>query len=175
MIETLAHGFSSGGVTSVPRLAAVARHVDQPVVGAGPDAIDVERRRRDRVDHAALRRLAPRACPCRLPTFGGTSHVFARQVGADLRPAVAAGRRLPQRVRREVQRVRIDRREEHRQRADDAVVAAAAADARRDLHDLAGAAVVARDLAAVDDVGIERIGRDVAVLLDADRDASRGT
>ena len=35
---------------------------------------------------------------------------------------------------------------------------------------LAGSAVEARDLsAAVDDVGIERIGGDVAVLVDADR------
>ena len=46
---------------------------------------------------------------------------------------------------------------------------AAAAGDRTDSASLAGAAVEARDLAAVDDVGIERIGRDVAVLLDADR------
>ena len=34
--------------------------------------------------------------------------------------------------------------------------------------DLAGAAVVARDLAAVDDVGVEGVGGGVAVLFDAD-------
>ena len=43
MIDTLAHGVRSGGVTSFHVFAAVARHVDQPVVGARPDAIDVER------------------------------------------------------------------------------------------------------------------------------------
>ena len=40
---------------------------------------------------------------------------------------------------------------------------------RRDVLDLAGAPVEARHLAAVDDVGVERVGRDVAVLFDADR------
>ena len=35
--------------------------------------------------------------------------------------------------------------------------------------DLPGAAVVARDLAAEDDIRVERIGHGVAVLLDADR------
>ena len=65
--------------------------------------------------------------------------------------------------------MRIDRREQDGLRADGAIVAAAAPDARPDLYDLTGPTVVAGDLAAIDDVGIQRIGSDVAVFLDSDR------
>ena len=44
---------------------------------------------------------------------------------------------------------------------------------RRHLLHLARPPIEARDLAAVDDVRVQRIGRDVAVLLDADRRQSR--
>ena len=40
--------------------------------------------------------------------------------------------------------------------------------------DLSGAAIEAREFAAVDDIGIERIGRGVSVLFDADGRATRG-
>ena len=69
----------------VPRRAAVGGHLHQPVVGADPDAVDVERRRRDGVDHAALGRLGAVGAAVladrrrRLPGL-------ARQVLADLRP-----------------------------------------------------------------------------------------
>ena len=92
----------------------------------------------------------------------------AGEVWADLRPVRAAVARLPECVRREVQRAWIDRREQHWLRANDAIVAAAQR-LRSDLLCFASAPVVSRDLAAVDDVGVERIGRDVAVLLDANR------
>src|SRR5262249_35872521 len=41
----------------VPVRAAVGGEPDESVVGSGPDAVDVERRRRERVDDSALRRL----------------------------------------------------------------------------------------------------------------------
>ena len=46
---------------------------------------------------------------------------------------------------------------------------AAAPDGGPDVLHLARPAIIARDLAAVDDVGIQRIGGDVAVFFDADR------
>src|SRR5207302_5859468 len=52
--------------------------------------------------------------------------------------------------------------------ADRPIVGAASA-SRRDLIRLAGAAVVSAQFAAVDDVGVERIRGDVAVLLYGDR------
>src|SRR5207244_13339216 len=39
----------------------------------------------------------------------------------------------------------------------------------RNILHLAGSAVIARYLASVDEIGMERIGRDVAILLNADR------
>ncbi len=41
MIETFAHGVNAGGVTSFHVTPPSAVDVDQAVVGAGPDAIDV--------------------------------------------------------------------------------------------------------------------------------------
>jgi hypothetical protein len=64
--------------------------------------------------------------------------------------------------------VRIDRREDHRLRADDAVVFALDRHGR-DVLLLPGAPIPALELAAVDDVGVQRIGSGVAVLLEARR------
>ena len=50
MLKTFMNGVSAGGVTSFQVHAAVGRRLDHAVVGADPDAIDVDVRRRDRVD-----------------------------------------------------------------------------------------------------------------------------
>ena len=89
-----------------PRFSAVGRDVDQSVVRAGPDAIDIERRRREGVDDAALRDADLR---CVNANVRRHAPCLARQIGTDLRPALTAIGRPPQRVRREVKRVRIDR------------------------------------------------------------------
>ena len=104
-----------------------------------------------------------------LPTLAGTVPRLARQVRADLRPAAPAVRRLPQR-----RSTRSTGRADRRARTGPAACARRGSPHRRsgfgrDVLHLAGAPVVARHLAAVDDVGVERVGRDVAVLLDADR------
>ena len=143
----------------LPGRATVRRHVDRPVVGADPDAVDVPVGRRDCINDPFLRR--PR---------GGRAFVdadvvrhlpcLARQVRADLRPPLhAAGRRFPQRVRRKVQHVRIDRREEDRLRADGPILARLTAGKgfRRHVDDDAGLPIVAADLATVDDVGVDRM------------------
>ena len=151
----------------LPRDAAVRGGVNQPVVGAGPDAVDVGVARRDGVDDAALGRRG-RGASFVDADVGRHVPRLAREIGTDGRPPThAAARRLPQAVRREVQRPRIDRRKQHRLRSDDAI-GIARRRARPNLDHFAGPPVVARDLPAVDDVGIERIGRDVAVFLDAD-------
>ena len=141
--------------------------MDEAVVGARPEEPAVERRRRERVDDAplSLSRLlrvavladARRHVPAR-----------AREVGADRFPGAPAVRRLPDGVRREVEDARVDGREQDRLRAQHPV-ARGPQRARGDVLRLAGAPVVARELAAVDDVGVERVGRDVAVLLDRHR------
>ncbi len=89
----------------------------------------------------------------------------AREVVADPRPVQAAVRGLPQRIGREEQRARIDRRKQQRRRPERARVRITR---RPDVLDLAGPAIEARHLAAVHQIGIERIRRDVAVLLHTD-------
>ena len=103
---------------------------------------------------------------------------FAREIRAHARPVHAAINRLPEIVVAEEQHVRIRKREHHRQsphRAERRTRCRARrcrgrqARRRRDVRHLRRAPVVARDLSAVHDVRIERIGRRVAVLLHRDR------
>ena len=79
---------------------------------------------------------------------------------------MAAISRLEQHVACEIENVRIDRRKQKRGRAQKAILARAH---RLGSHvlDLAREAVVARGLAAVDQMRVERIGSDVAVLFHA--------
>ncbi len=106
--------------------------------------------------------------PLYLPTVAGTSQVLRVRSGDDLRPGLAAVARLPERVGREEERPRVDRREQDGLGADRSPVGRAG-NAGADRLDLAGATVPARDApAAVDDVGVERVGRGVAVFVDAD-------
>ena len=69
----------------------------------------------------------------------------------------------------EIQHVRIDRRKNHRHGAHEAIFAAAASGAGAMFCTSPVDLIEARHLAAVNDVGIERIGRDVAVFFDAHR------
>src|SRR5919204_3949326 len=75
--------------------------------------------------------------------------------------------RLPYDVRGEVQRARVGRREHDGLRTNGAVAGARGGDGR-DVLRLADPAVVPRQLSAVDHVGIERVGRRVAVFLHRD-------
>src|SRR4029079_14694604 len=108
-----------------------------------------------RVDDAALRGLG-RLRPAVLADVGRRRPGLAREVGADGRPALAAVGGLPDLVRAEVERPRVGGGEEDRLGADDAV-AGAPQDLRRYVLGLARPAVVARDLAPVDDVGVQRV------------------
>ena len=158
-----------------PVQAAVVGRVYQPVVGARPDSIDVQVRRANRVDDAQLPRLRA-ALAGVLPDARRRRPVGPRQVRADLLPADAAVNGLPQVVVRVEQRPRVHRREHHWLRAHGPVARlagssrpTAAAGNRRHARHLPRAPIVARHLAAEHDVRIERVGRHVAVLLDADR------
>ena len=142
-------------------VAAVGSEPDQSVVGARPDAIDVERRRRQRINHAALLGLR-RGLIAEDAHRGWHVKGLAREVRADLLPTLSAVARGPEGVRGKVHQVRIERREDNRLGADDAKFRAAQRH-RHDVLRLRCAAIVARQLAAVDDVGIERIGNNVAV------------
>src|SRR5438034_432077 len=87
---------------------------------------------------------------------------LAREVGADDIPTVPAVSRLEQDVAREIEDVRVDRRKQHGGRAEEPILARART-LRGDVLHLARPAIEFRDLAAVDEVGIERVDGDVAV------------
>src|ERR1019366_10660434 len=75
------HPGSDGGRGDVfPVEAAIGGDVDQAIVGAGPDAIDVGGRGGDGVDDALLRRLGGRLIAV-LADAGGNLPGLARQVG----------------------------------------------------------------------------------------------
>ena len=112
---TRLHDVSAGGVTFCHVVAVVRRHLDQPVVGADPDQRRVQRRRRDRVDDAALA-VAIGVARGDVVEIRGDAGIGARQVGADLRPRLRAVGRLEEELVRVVERVRIGLREHQRLR-----------------------------------------------------------
>src|SRR5207245_3857486 len=88
----------------------------------------------------------------------------AGQVKTDLLPIPPTVPRLPKVVPGKEKQVRIDRRKDHRLRADHSKIR------RRQGHwknplGLAGASIVARQLAAIDNIEIERVGEDIAIFL----------
>ena len=117
----LAPGREHGRRHVAPGPAAVVRDVDQAVVGAGPDEVLPQERRRDRVNHPAVlarfgveRRERPQV----------RRHIVrrAREIGADRLPAPAAVHRPEQHVRAEIQDMRVQRREQERHGPDPAVL-----------------------------------------------------
>ena len=152
-----------------PVRAAVAGDPQEPFVGAGPEGVHVFEGRRQGVDDAALLRgrfvLRGHGADA-----GRDARLIAGEVRADGLPGVAAIQRLKDVVRGVVEDVGIDGRE------DDGLGAVGAVfrlpqGRGRDHLDLRGAPAELRDLAAagaIDDIGIERVRRGVAVFDDAD-------
>ena len=161
-----------------PRLAAIPRDVDQSIVRPRPDSVRIHVARRDRVHHAApggpRRRSADILADARwhLPRL-------AREVLTRARPRRATVHRLPHHVRAVIQLARIDRREQDRHRANATEVlrpcrrgrraeASHTSRVRAHVLCLTCASVKACDRSAVDDVRVQRIRRNVAVLARAD-------
>src|SRR4029079_1060802 len=125
-----------------------------------------QRRRANRVDDAAV--LALRGVGGVDAERRRDAWTRARQVPADLRPAAPAVDGFCEELRRIEQHVRVRRGKQDRRRPHEAILAVADDD-RTDLLYVAASLVVARALAAKDDAGMQRVGRSVAVFLDADR------
>ncbi len=73
----------------LPVLAAVVRDVNQAIVGAGPDQVGVFRGRSNRIDHAAMFAIRGIGLDKR-PESRGNAGIFAREVGTDDLPTIAA-------------------------------------------------------------------------------------
>ena len=96
----------------------------------------------------------------------GNARVVARQVGADFLPTMPSVDCLEQYVASEIKNVRIHRGEHHWLRAVEAIFARAD-DPGADVLHLPGPPVELSELAAVQNIRMQRIRRDVAVLFDA--------
>src|SRR5277367_5756537 len=94
--------------------------------------------------------------------------IFAGQVGADDLPAVPGVGGFEQDVRAEIERVRRGGRKNERGGAIEAKFSGAQ-DYWRDVLGLAGEHIEARGFAAVNQIGMQRVGRDVSIFFGADR------
>src|SRR5712671_1011629 len=98
----------------------------------------------------ALRRISlDKRTKCR-----GNAGIFARQVGTDDLPTVATIAGGKQDIRAEIQHVRIDRRENQRSSAIEAILPGAQ-NHRRDVARLTSSAVEYRSLAAINQIGMQ--------------------
>ena len=160
-----------------PRLSAVARDVDEPVVGSGPEDVRVLLARPQREDSAVHLR-AVHVVRDRSARLLHRLRIVTRQVRADPLPVLASVGRLPHVLRRCVEDVRIGIGKNDRIRPlppfDERAgrLAREQARIRPDFLQLAGAAVQAREERAVvaareEDVRVLRIGRDVSRLASA--------
>src|SRR5260370_16786413 len=78
-----------------PRLATVGRQMNQAIVGASPDAIDVQRRGRDGIDYAALNSFRG-FFRAKLANARGRVKRLPREIRTDLLPPSAPLPPLPQ-------------------------------------------------------------------------------
>src|SRR5436305_9469355 len=86
----------------------------------------------------------------------------------DLLPIPPTVARLPKVVSGKEKQTRIDRRKEHRLGAYHSKIGGTQGHWKNPLC-LAGASIVARQLATIDNIGIERIGDDIAIFLGRNR------
>src|SRR6267154_3519990 len=139
----------------------------QTIIGTAPNAIHLQRRGRDGINHTALlcrsRGIGAIFSDTRRQLIG-----LARQVRTDLLPIPPTVPRLPKVVPGKEKQVRIDRRKDHRLGADHSKIGGTQGHWKNPLG-LAGASIVARQLATIDNIGIEWIGDDIAIFLGRDR------
>ena len=141
--------------------------MDQAVICSTPDAIHIQRRRCHRVDHTALFCFRSRIAAILSDTRGQVVRL-ASKVRADLFPILTAVARLPKRITGKEKQVRIGRGKDNRLGAQHSKIRRLQRHRQNTLC-LPGATVVARQFAAIDDVGIKRISHDVAILLGSNR------
>src|ERR1700730_7942346 len=165
------------GVPFSPRLPVVVGHVDQPVISARPQQPLLQRRLGER-KHGVV--VLDAGDVERDRSTGGPllALVVAGEIGADAPPAASLIGALQHELRSRVQNLRVVRGDEYRFGPLYAVfeilraVTGYVEGMYRDIAQVAGAMIVARDLPAlgvrVDDLRVAWIGRDVATLAATD-------
>src|SRR2546428_856847 len=142
------------------------RNMDKTIVRAGPDEIHIFRRWRKRVNHASMLafifvRLHEHAEARR------HTGIFTGQVWADDLPVNAAIHGLEHHIRSQIQGVRVNRRENEWSCSVEAISPGAQDDGRNILR-LPCQTVEPGRLAAINNVGVERVWRNVPILFGSD-------
>src|SRR5258708_32386538 len=101
------------------------------------------------------------------PECRRNSGIFTGEVGTDDLPTVTTIARCKNDIRSEIQQVRIDRRENQRRGAIEAILPGTHND-RRNVTRLSGRAVEHRTLATINQIRMQRIGRYVAAFFYTD-------
>ncbi len=152
----------------LPMRALVARTPDLSVIRSNPDVAIGSTRRRDRVDDA-LPRAGTHATGGRdRVEIRRRPRIFARQIGTDDRPMLPAILRTKEALICKVKNARISRRENERQRPRRAIVSGIR-DGRVDRMRLHRAQIEFVDAAAVKNLRVFRIGREVVALATGSR------
>src|SRR5205823_8874269 len=138
-----------------PAGACVPGQVNQAVICSGPDSSDVQGGRCDCINDAALNGLRGRLRSILADALRNVVGL-AREIRTNLLPVLATISRLPQSVCGEEQRVWIDGRKDYRLRAQHAKVRRTKRLGQNVLC-LVGAAIITRKLAAINNLGVERI------------------
>src|SRR5262249_27734208 len=145
-----------------PVRASINRDMNSSVVSSSPNAIDVQRRRCNAINYAALRWLG-----CLLIAILAHARGYfkrrSREVRRYLLPALTSVQRLPQCVGAKIKNMWIDGREDNRFRAHYAEISSAKR-LRHNVLRLASATVIACKLAAINGVRVEGIGHHIAIL-----------
>src|SRR5664279_4656516 len=122
--RNLAPWFQLGWRDVLPRLTPIARQLNQAIIGAGPDGVDLFERRRHGINRAPVVAVLRIACRKRSEIRGHFIRL-AGKIGTDNAPAVAPVRGLEQDIRRKVQGLGIERRKRNRERAVISILASA--------------------------------------------------
>src|SRR5215213_7446883 len=105
----------------LPCFSSVAGKMNEPVVGPDPDCVHAEERRANGVDHAAMVSFLGihwgKNAERRRNLIRRT-----REIGADYIPSVAACSRAEENIGCEVKSLPVNRREDHRHCANEAVL-----------------------------------------------------
>src|ERR1700689_773057 len=82
-LRDLAPRLQSIGCNIFPGFPSIARNLNLPVVGAGPDGVDVVEGGRDRIYRSTMLILI-RVALGHVPNTFGQARLFAREIGTDL-------------------------------------------------------------------------------------------
>ena len=162
----LAPGRNGWGSNIAPVFATISGDVDQSIVGAHPDQVDIQWRRRDGINDTPAGHRFHIRCGVHPYTGRDFGVSFPRQIRTDDFPGVATILGFEQHVARVEQSLRVKRGKQNGGSTNKTVLATAHCFGR-DVLGLARTFVKLGHFAPINDVGVEWIWRHVAIFFHA--------